>query len=310
MSLTEDQLVAWFEAQRRLDPRRFPIGIGDDMAQIRLADQASVLMTTDMLLEGVHFDLAVATLDQVGYKAMATSLSDCAAMASRPLAAVVSVGWPLHLAAEQIKQVHAGILRASDRYDCPVVGGDTTCWTKPAPLVISVAMLSEPAASRPVTRSGARVGDAICVTGLLGGSQAGRHLEFEPRVEEAISIARAVDLHAMMDLSDGLASDLPRICRQSGVGAIIETADLPVSEAAKGSPDPVHSALCDGEDFELLFTLSEADCAKLLKTWDRPLPLARIGIITDTGKVQVRTPGAPIQDLKETGYDHFVHGHD
>lgn len=308
MSLTEDQLVAWFEAQRRLDPRRFPIGIGDDMAQIRLADQVSVLMTTDMLLEGVHFDLAVATLDQVGYKAMATSLSDCAAMASRPLAAVVSVGWPLHLAAEQIKQVHTGILRASDRYDCPVVGGDTTCWTRPAPLVVSVAMLSEPAASRPVARSGARVADAICVTGVLGGSLAGRHLDFEPRVREALWIARTVDLHAMMDLSDGLASDLPRICRQGGVGAVIEAARLPISDQAKKTPDPVRSALCDGEDFELLFTLSDGDCRRLIEARDRPVTITRIGRITDTGRIQVLAADGSIRDLEDRGYDHFSHG--
>jgi len=308
MSLSEDQLVAWFEAQRRLDPRRFPIGIGDDMAQIRLVGGASVLVTTDMLLEGVHFDLAVARLDQVGYKAMATSLSDCAAMASKPLAAVVSVGWPPDRAAEQIKQVHAGILRASDRYDCPVVGGDTTCWTRAAPLVISVAMLSEPVAPRPVSRGGAKVGDAICVTGALGGSLAGRHLDFEPRVQEAMWIARTVDLHAMMDISDGLASDLPRICRQSGVGAILEAACLPVSDQAKRTSDPVHSALCDGEDFELLFTLGDADYRRLLDARDRPVPITRVGRITGTGRIQVLAADGSVRDLQERGYDHFSHG--
>ena len=310
MSLTEDQFVAWLEAQRRLDPRRFPVGIGDDMAQIRLTDAASVLITTDMLLEGVHFDLATATLEQVGYKAMAASLSDCAAMATRPLAAVVSVGLPPHLTADQIKQVHAGILRASDRYNCPVVGGDMTCWRSPLPLVINVAMLSEPATSRPVTRNGARVGDAICVTGVLGRSLAGRHLDFEPRVQEAICIAQTVELHAMMDLSDGLASDLPRICQRSGVGAVIEADGLPVSEQARRSPDPVHSALCDGEDFELLFTLSERDCRRLLKTWSQPVPVTRIGTITGTGKVQIRTADGTVQDLKDRGYDHFSRGSD
>jgi thiamine-monophosphate kinase len=305
MSLTEDQLTAWFEGQRRLDTRRFPIGIGDDMAQVRLEVGDSVFVTTDMLLEGVHFDLASATLEHVGYKAMATSLSDCAAMATRPLAAVVSLGLPSGFTAESVKLLHAGLLRAADRYDCPLVGGDTTCWKDRMPLAINVAMLSGLAGRRPITRGGARVGDAVCVTGSLGGSLAGRHLEFEPRVHEAIALAGMADLHAMMDLSDGLASDLPRICRRSGVGAIVETGRLPLSQQACMSGDPVHSALCDGEDFELLFTLSEDDCRSLLAAWDRPPAITRIGTITATGKVQIRDAAGRTQDLKEHGYDHF-----
>jgi len=310
MSVTEDQLVAWFEAQRQLDPRRFPIGIGDDMAQVRLEGGGSVLITTDMLLEGVHFDLASATLEQVGYKAMATSLSDCAAMATRPLAAVVSVGLPPHFGADELKRVHEGILRAADKYDCPLVGGDMTCWKNRTPIVINVAMLSTPATSGAITRSGAQVGDCICVTGLLGGSLAGRHLDFEPRVQEAIRIARSAAIHAMMDISDGLASDLRRICWRSGVGAIIDLEKLPISESARRSVDPVHSALCDGEDFELLFALSPDDCLNLLKGWDQPVPITRIGTITDTGKVQIRTADCATQDLTDRGYDHFSHGND
>ena len=305
MSLTEDQLVSWLEGRRRLDPRRFPIGIGDDMAQIRL-DGGSVLVTTDMLLEGVHFDLARATLEQVGYKAMAASLSDCAAMATRPLGAVVALGLPSGFAGRQVKRIHAGLLRAADRYNCPVVGGDTTRWKSKGLLAINVAMLSTPAAGRPVTRSGAREGDALCVTGTLGGSLARRHLEFEPRVHEALRMARTVDLHAMMDLSDGLASDLPRICQQSGVGAIIQTAALPISRQARRSADPVRSALCDGEDFELLFTLSEADLQRLTSAWDGPVAITRIGTITDTGRVQIQDAAGRIRNLKEHGYDHFA----
>jgi thiamine-monophosphate kinase len=166
-------------------------------------------------------------------------------------------------------------------------------------------MLSGLAGGRPITRGGAQVGDAVCVTGSLGGSLAGRHLEFEPRVHEAIAIAGMADLHAMMDISDGLASDLPRICRRSGVGAIVETGSLPLSQQARKSGDPVHSALCDGEDFELLFTLSEDACRSLLAGWDQPLSITRIGTITATGKVQIRDAAGKTQDLKEHGYDHF-----
>jgi len=310
MSVTEDQLVAWFEGRRRLDGGRVPIGIGDDMAQVRLEGGDSVFITTDMLLEGVHFDLAKATLEQVGYKAMASSLSDCAAMATIPRAAVVSVGLPPCFGAKEVRRVHTGILQAADKYDCPVVGGDMTRWAGPSPFVINVAMLSTLAASKPITRSGAKVGDCICVTGFLGGSLAGRHLDFEPRVREAIQIAKTVDVHAMMDISDGLASDLPRICRRSGVGALIDAGTLPISEQARTSDDPVHSALCDGEDFELLFTLSEADCRRLLKTWDQPIPVTCIGTTTGTGKVQIRNADGRVHNLKDRGYDHFSHGND
>jgi thiamine-monophosphate kinase len=310
MRVTEDQIEAWFEGQRRLNPERFPIGIGDDMAQVRLEGGQSVLITTDMLLEGVHFDLATASLEQVGYKAMATSLSDCAAMATRPLAAVVSVGLPATLGADELKHLHAGLLRAADRYDCPVVGGDMTRWKGPSPLVVNVAMLSTLAGLRPITRSGAKVGDCICVTGFLGGSLAARHLEFEPRVHEAIRIAETVDLHAMMDISDGLASDLRRICRRSGVGAIIDLERLPISEQAYKSADPVHSALCDGEDFELVFTLGPDECRRLLTGWDQRVPVTCIGTITNTGKVQVRDADGRVHDLEDHGYDHFSDGHD
>jgi thiamine-monophosphate kinase len=310
MRVTEDQIVAWFEGQRRLNPDRFPIGIGDDMAQVRLEGGASVFITTDMLLEGVHFDLAVASLDQVGYKAMTSSLSDCAAMATRPLAAVVSVGLPATLGAKELKHLHTGLLRAADRYDCPVVGGDMTRWKGTSPLVVNVAMLSTLAGPRPVTRSGAKVGDCLCVTGYLGGSLVGRHLEFEPRVHEALSIAGAVDLHAMMDVSDGLASDLRRICLRSGVGAIIDLDRLPISEQARKSADPVHSALCDGEDFELVFTLGPEDCRRLLTGWDRTVPVTCIGTITNTGKLQVREADGSVHDLEDHGYDHFCDGHD
>ena len=303
--MNEDEITNWFARQRVLPIEDFPIGIGDDMAQIKL-DNESFFVTTDMLLDGVHFDLKRATLEQVGYKAMAVSLSDCAAMATVPVAAVVSVALPKSFSADNLKQLHSGITLAGSKFDCPLIGGDITGWKGKEPFAISVAMLSRKAGNEPVKRSGTKVGDSICVTGSLGGAVRGRRdLAFEPRVKEAIKIAQMVTINSMIDISDGLSSDLNRICRASRVGAIINAEQIPISDAAGKKQEPLSSALNDGEDFELLFTLSSKECEKLLEQWDGRIAITRIGEITDTGKMQIRIPGDKVEDLQAKGFDHF-----
>lgn len=308
MSQAEDEITAWFAQQSRLSKADFPIGIGDDMAQIQLGEDSSVLVTTDMLLEGVHFDLQKATLERVGYKAMAVSLSDCAAMATVPIAAVVSVALPKGCGQKELKQLHKGITAAGDKFGCSLVGGDITCWSDKKPLAISVAMLSRSAGNNPIKRSSAKLGDSICVTGSLGGAVRTKHLVFEPRVKEAIRIAQMVTVNSMIDISDGLSSDLNRICQASGVGAIIDAEQIPISDEARESGSPLSSALNDGEDFELLFTLAQDEGKELLKKWDGPIPITKIGEITDTGKMQIKMPDGRITDLRAGGYDHLKGG--
>ncbi len=298
MSSGETELVRYFAAKGKLNPAKFPIGIGDDMAQVKLPRGDTVLITTDMLLDGVHFDTKKATLEQIGYKSMAASVSDCAAMATIPLAAVVSVGLPRNFGAAKLKKLHKGILIAAKKYDCPLIGGDMTSWNKP--LAVSVSMLSVPGKTKPVKRSTAKAGDVICVTGTLGGSLSGKHLNFEPRIKEALAIAKA-GANSMMDISDGLSTDLNHICRLSKKGAIVFSDKIPISKNAKG----LNAALNDGEDFELLFTMPQKKFEKLKKQWRFKIKLTAIGKITIEKSVRIKMPNGETVVLIPKGYDHL-----
>ena len=307
MSPTEDHITGWFRQQSRYTVDRVPIGIGDDMAQISLGDAGSVLITTDMLLDGTHFDLKTATLEQVGYKAMAVSLSDCAAMATVPVGAVAAVALPPDFGEPQLKGLHAGIALAANKYDCPLVGGDITAWRHGHPFAVSVAMLSRTGATAPIRRDGARDGDVICVTGTLGGSRQRKHLEFEPRVKEALDLARTVTVNAMIDISDGLSTDLNRICCQSGVGATIEASAIPISEEARVGAEPLTAALNEGEDFELLFTLASGQWSALRESWSGSVPITPIGRITAMPGMQIVMPDGHVTRLAPAGYEHLGH---
>ena len=279
----EFAFIDWLRKRTPVDPR-VSLGPGDDCAAFRLGE-SSCLITTDMLLEGSCFILAEAGARRVGRKAMAVNLSDIAAMAGKPMAAVVSVGLPRQGGMELAKELHEGLREMADRFGVAIVGGDTNSWD--GPLVISVTLLGEPTGRGPVTRSGAKPGDALLVTGDLGGSILGKHLDFVPRINESIALHGLADIHAMIDISDGLAADVNHICEESNCGAVLYAEKIPISAAARQMADDksaLEHALGDGEDFELVLAMSQDDAQRLVETQPvSGIKLTIIGTIAEKG---------------------------
>ena len=277
-------------------------GIGDDAAVLKVDAKKRLLFTTDMLIEGRHFKLSDATAFEIGWKAMAVNLSDIAAMGVRPTHAVVALGLPGDLDWVFLKELYRGMDAVARRFHVTLVGGDTNRSDK---IIISVALLGEVSPGSAVKRSGARIGDVIFVTGFLGGSYVSKkHLTFLPRINEAKFLVENFKVNAMMDLSDGLASDIFQLTSESGVGAFLSKEAIPVSKDAAS----VERALNDGEDFELLFTLPVRDAARLSMTRVKKAmaPFHPIGKIVPK-KYGVRLIGANgfNEPLERQGYDHF-----
>lgn len=293
----EFAFIDWIRHRTPLDATRFPVPIGDDMAVIAIGGER-VLFATDMLLAGTHFDLAKMTPKQIGRKALAVNLSDVAAMAAKPVCAVAAVGLAPGFSRTDCEQLYIGMQEIGDAFDCPLAGGDVT--TGRGPMSIAISILAEPAGIEPVTRSGSKVGDAIAVTGALGGSIAGGHFSFTPRIVEARRLAKECDLSAMIDLSDGLSSDLRHICNESGVGAEIDAAAVPIADAAEGE---LSRALCDGEDFELLFTLP-AGQADRLDGLGLDCGVTVIGRVVESGMHLLTATGR--EPLEPHGYEHRI----
>ena len=302
--MTEFELIAWIRQRSPTSPH-VALGIGDDCAALRFTPGSEVLVTTDMLMDGRHFRLGEATPEQVGYKLLGVSLSDIAAMAGRPVAAVVSVALPRVDARAVAEGLQAGIAEMAERFGVSLVGGDTNAWD--GPLVVSLTLLGEVEAGRAVRRSGAKPGDAICVTGPLGGSLLGRHLRPEPQVDLARRLTSAVALHAMIDVSDGIASDLGHILEESHVGAILDAAAIPIHADAEAMADgrsPLDHALNDGEDFELVFTVGESELERALRCSEA---IRRIGVIVAEPGLRLRDEAGTMNRISAQGFDHLTH---
>src|SRR3990167_9463483 len=277
-------------------------GIGDDCAVIRISKERHLLITIDMLLEDVDFRLKDATAYQIGWKSLACGLSDIASMGGVAKYAVVSLGLPRRLSVEFVDELYRGIKALARRFDVEIVGGDTNASKK---LVIDVAVLGFIQPDRLTLRSGAKPGDIICVTGVLGGSyKSKRHLTFVPRLNEARSLVKNFRITSMIDISDGLSTDLNHIAKESGVGACVYEELIPLSKDAKN----VSAALNEGEDFELLFTMPLREARRLARKGpgSNGVKITQIGEILDKKiGVKIITSDGRVKDLKSKGFSHF-----
>lgn len=270
------------------------VGPGDDCAVVDVGNgQTYQLLKTDCLVEGIHYE-AGADPRRVGWKAVARVVSDFAAMGGRPGHLLVTIAMSPPTTEEYVAGLYAGMQRCAVAYGADICGGETSSVPAGSAALVSVAGTGSVGKKRYVTRAGGVCGDAVLVTGSLGGSISGKHLDFMPRVEEAQWLAGNYDIHAMMDLSDGVARDLPRLAKASRCGYVLTPDAVPVTEGCG-----LDQALGDGEDYELLLTVDPGDVDDLLGAWRQRfpgLPLTRIGSLCRRGQGD---------DLGDGGWQHF-----
>jgi len=313
----EAEFVRWLRDHVPRHPRQ-RIGLGDDAALIGCSQNANVVVTTDLLTDGVDYHIATDDPRRIGRKALAANLSDIAAMAARPVAAFVSIAFPRQPTAagtplELAIALYEGLLPLAAEYDVAIAGGDTNSYD--GPLVISVTLLGEVTDRGPLTRCGGKPSDWLLVTGSLGGTILGHSFDFTPRIREALMLHERYELHAGMDLSDGLALDCSRLAAESSCGALIFTDQVPVAKAAhelaarevvlnNEHATALRHALGDGEDFELLLAAPPDAAAAMLR--DQPLEcgITHVGeLISDSGLWQ-QTETGQRQPLEPIGWLH------
>jgi len=316
---SEFGLIDWIRRNLPPGPKDLVVGLGDDCAVWNHGGD-SILLKVDSLVEGRHFQRrdpggpGHATPEQIGRKALARAVSDIAAMGGVPRFALAAAVIPQGAGSTLREGILHGMRDAGMEFGVTLVGGDTTAGGSDQALVLSITVIGEMQGLKPVLRRGAKSGDALYVTGRLGGSIVDRHLSFTPRVAEGRWLAEH-GISAMMDISDGLAQDLWQLTRESKVGAVVGFGQIPVSEdaleAGGGDGNAARwSALTDGEDYELLFTIDEMRAPELDKAWPFPIPLTRIGQVTPLRKGELPGEGMWIEvngemrRLGRMGYEH------
>jgi thiamine-monophosphate kinase len=312
----ELEFIQWLREHVPSSPDAL-LGLSDDAALISLADRNEVVVTTDLLTDAVDFELGKHEPRRIGRQALAANLSDLAAMAAKPLAAFVSLALPrlgaANLDALQLAiQLYEGLLPLAAEFGVNIAGGDTN--TYDGPLALSVTALGTTTGRGPLTRSGGKTGDWLLVTGQLGGSILGHMLDFTPRVEEAIQLHCNYDLHAGIDISDGLALDASRVGATSKCGVIIFPDQVPISADAsrlaeqEGSRDiraaALGHALGDGQDFELLLAAPANVAQQILQ--DRPIgcSISHVGELIERPGLWQKRGSAEVTPLKVTGWQH------
>ena len=305
MSLSETELIQLLTQDLPADSSVLT-GPGDDCAVLDWGG-SKLLFKTDAIVEGIHFERNTPP-EAIGRKALARALSDIAAMAGTPTHALITLGFHAEMEPSLIEAVYQGLRDCAREHHVNIVGGETTSLSQ---LTLSISLIGK--ASRPILRTGSAVGDAIFVSGELGGSLAGHHLNFTPRLKEARWLSDQDIVHAMIDLSDGLATDLRHLLSDQ-TGAELLTRALPIRRAAKerardnpSGKTALLAALTDGEDYELLFTVSSKDAVPLLDGWKSAFPetpLHCIGKITDQPGIALRDDKG-VKPLTLHGYDHL-----
>ena len=285
----EDELV------RRLikslpNDRSVLTGPGDDCAVVQRPNE-HLLMKVDAMVEGVHF-LRTAPPELIGRKALARAISDVAAMGGAPKYAMVTLVLPQNLDVRFVQKMYDGMTALADEFGVSIVGGETT---RGPCIMISVTVTGE--IVRRITRDGAEAGDILFVTGLLGGSLQGHHLRFQPRVKEAQWLVHNLPPTSMMDLSDGLAKDLPRLASASGLEFVVQEDYLPCTPGC--TPEQAWS---DGEDYELLFTVAPSRAPDMLEGWEQAFPGLSVMPI---GKLVPKGEGK-LPSFAKGGWDHFA----
>lgn len=286
------------------------VGIGDDCAVIDASRNQLQVITTDTILDGTHFDRLKCTARQIGRKSINCSISDIAAMGCKPAYALVSINFPTKIGGRFCKELFRGIKEVSDRYNTQIIGGDVVSGN--CPLSINVTIIgTSPEPLKPIKRSGARPGDVIMVTGTLGGSILRKHLDFEPRLLEGMTLNKDFCIHSMIDISDGLLIDLNHILEESDIGAVIDEKQIPISlDAYKFSKltgkAPIFHALSDGEDYELLFTVSKNEAKNILKSNPFSIPLTPIGYIQRRKGLFIKDITGKERPIKPAGYEHQI----